>query len=181
METSMEIEKDLSQKDAVIFLRHIADALEKNEAITVGGQSITIPKAAEISLEYEEDGDDTELEIEFNWTKAKHAAVGKFELFKSKSSGWYFRLRAPNSQTILTSQRYKTKQGAEKGVVAIKKNALEENIEYRTSQSDQPYFVIKAANGEVIGTSQMYKRKAGCEKGARSVVSNATDAAIEVC
>lgn len=119
----MEIDKDLSQKDAIVFLRQIADALEKNKALTIEGQSVTIPKTAEITLEYEEQGDDTELEIEFNWTKAKPAAAGKFEIFKGKKSGWYFRLRALNGQTILTSQRYKTKQGVEKGVVSIQKNA----------------------------------------------------------
>lgn len=59
------------------FYGQIADALEKNKAITINGQSITIPKTDEISLEYEEEGDDTELEIEFNWTKAQHAATGK--------------------------------------------------------------------------------------------------------
>lgn len=176
----MEIEKDLSQKDAITFLRQIADALENNRSIKIEGQSVTIPQSAEISLEYEEEGDETELEIEFNWTKAQPAAVGKFEIFKGKKSGWYFRLRARNGQTILTSQRYKTKQGTEKGVASRKKNASENNIEYRTSQSDQPYFVLKAANNEVVGTSQMYKRKAGCEKGARSVVSNALDATVEV-
>ncbi|MCP5019398.1 MAG: DUF1508 domain-containing protein, partial [Ketobacter sp.] len=176
----MEIEKDLSKKDAIAFLRQIADALEKNQPITIDKQSITIPQTTEISLEYEEDGDEVELEIEFNWSKANRSQTGKFELFEGKNGGLYFRLKASNGQVILTSQKYKTKQSAEKGVASIKKNASENNIEYRTSQSDQPYFVLKATNGEVIGTSQMYKRRAGCEKGARSVISNAPNATVEV-
>lgn len=66
----MEIEKDLSKKDAILFLRQLADALEKDEAINIEGQSVTIPITAEISLEYEEEVDDVELEIEFNWSKS---------------------------------------------------------------------------------------------------------------
>lgn len=176
----MEIEKDLSKKDAIVFLRQIADALEKNQPIAIDKQSITIPPTTEISVEYEEEGDEVELEIEFNWSKVKRSQGGKFELFEGKTSGWYFRLKANNGQVILTSQKYKTKQGAEKGITSIKKNASENNIEYRASKSDQPYFVLKATNNEIIGTSQMYKRRAGCEKGAKSVVNNALSASVEV-
>ena len=92
-------------------------------------------------------------------------------VFQVESSKW--------SDNIDKSD-YKSKQGAEKGVAAVKKSANENNFDYRTSQADQPYFVLKAANGEVIGTSQMYRRLAGCEKGARAVVNNAADAVIEV-
>lgn len=179
MEVKMELEKDLSKRDAITFLRQLADSLENNQSLKVDAQSITIPKTAEISLEYEEEDDAVELEIEFNWTKVDRSKAGKFEVFEGKKSGWYFRLKASNGQTILISQMYKTKQGAEKGVASIKKNANKSNIEYRTSQSDQSYFVLKSANSQVIGTSQMYKRLAGCEKGARSVLNNATDAVIE--
>ena len=79
---------------------------------------------------------------------------------------------------ILPSQKYTTKQGAEKGIVSVKNNVKGKNIEFLTSKSEQPYFVLKASNGEIIGTSQMYKRKASCEKGARAVLKTTSDTEV---
>lgn len=179
-ETAMEFEKDLSRPDMISFLRQLADALENDSRISVDQKSLTIPATADFSLEYEEEGDNVELELEINWSKVERAKAGKFELFKGKNNSWYFRLKAGNGQTILTSQKYSSKQAAVNGVSAVKKNSIDSNIEYRESQSGQPYFVLKSSNGQIIGTSQMYRRKAGCEKGARSVVNHAGEALVDV-
>ncbi len=176
----MEIEKSLSKEDTIVFLRQLAYALEKNLALNIGDTSISISPALEISLEYEENGDESELEIEFNWTRTDRPKRSKFEIFEAKNGGWYFRLKARNGQTILASQKYTTKQGAEKGIASIKKNVRKKNIEFRSSPSEQRCFVLKATNGEIIGTSQMYKRKASCEKGARAVLNITSAAEVTV-
>lgn len=174
----MEIEKELNKEESIAFLRQLANALENGQSFSITeDKSIAIPKNLGVSVEYEENDDEIELEIELSWSKSHQSQQGKFEVFAGKSE-WYFRLKASNGQTILSSEGYKSKQGAEKGVASVKKNANEAQIEYRTSKSDQPYFVLKAANGEIIGTSQMYKRQSSCEKGARSVINHASAADV---
>ena len=177
----MEIEKELSKEAAIVFLRQLADALESGQTFLFDDDTaITFPANLEIEVEYEEDGDEIELEVELNWRKSERSPKGKFEIFEGKNGQWYFRLKAANGQTILTSEGYTSKQGAEKGVASVKKNAVEERIEYLASKSDQPYFVLKAANGETIGSSQMYKRQVSCEKGAQSVLNHAPEAEVVV-
>lgn len=99
-------------------------------------------------------------------------------LAQSASDQWYFRLKAPNGEIILSSEGYATKQGAVNGIESVKKNAQPENIEHRTSKAGQPYFVLKAANNQIIGASQMYKRQSSANKGAQSVINHAPTATI---
>lgn len=47
----------------------------------------------------------------------------KFEIFKGSDGKYYFRLKAANGEIIAHSQGYATKQGANDGVAAVKKNA----------------------------------------------------------
>ena len=123
------------------------------------------------------EGGETELELEFKWSAPdKKQRPGKFELYQSASDQWYFRLKAPNGEIILSSEGYATKRGAANGIESVKKNAQPENIEHRTSKAGQPYFVLKAANNQIIGTSQMYKRQSSANKGAQSVVNHAPTA-----
>ncbi|HEX9088858.1 MAG TPA: DUF1508 domain-containing protein, partial [Arthrobacter sp.] len=42
--------------------------------------------------------------------------AGKFEVYKDKSGGYRFRLKAGNGETIASSESYKTKAGALNGV-----------------------------------------------------------------
>ena len=177
----MEIEKTLKKKDAAALLKKIANALESDtaESITVGDLTIELPKKMDISLEYEVVDDDTELEIEFNWSTAKKSRNGKFEVFSGANDQWYFRLKAPNGEVIVASEGYQTKQGALGGIESVKKNAEAEQFEVRESKAGQPYFVLKAKNNQVIGTSQMYKRQASCQKGIKSVIKYAPTADID--
>lgn len=88
-----------------------------------------------------------------------------------RSSGQYmFNLKAPQGETILTSERYATKQGAEKGIVSVRANCPSESrYEKRKSTNGSPYFVLKAANGEIIGTSEMYSSEAARNSGIEAV------------
>lgn len=49
--------------------------------------------------------------------------AGKFEVYKDKSGGYRFRLKAGNGETIASSESYKTKASALNGIESVKKNA----------------------------------------------------------
>lgn len=49
--------------------------------------------------------------------------AGKFEVYKDKSGGFRFRLKAGNGETIASSESYKTKASALNGIESVKKNA----------------------------------------------------------
>lgn len=108
---------------------------------------------------------------------AKHP---KFELFKGKNNETYFRLTASNGETILSSEGYKAKSGAENGIESVKKNCGDQSrFELKSSSNGKFYFNLTAANGQVIGTSQMYRYKAGRDIGVESVQKHAPKAEIE--
>ena len=174
-------EFDISIKETSDLLRQMADVLEKKSSKNISIEDHSISMAPDVSItdEYEEDDGESELEIEFKWkTPSKKKRAGRFELFRSETGPWYFRLKAANGEIILASEGYTNKQGAQNGIQSVRKHADMENIEARTSKAGQPYFVIKARNSEVIGTSQMYKSQTACENGVLSVIRNAKEATI---
>lgn len=46
-----------------------------------------------------------------------------FAIRKASNSEFYFYLRATNGEIIATSETYKSKQGAENGIAAVKREA----------------------------------------------------------
>lgn len=105
--------------------------------------------------------------------------AGKFVCSKTKDGQEYFVLKASNGQTILQSERYKSKKSCANGIESVRKNSQDENrFECRTAKDGRTYFVLKAANGQEIGRSQMYKSNSGCKNGMASVATNAPDAAV---
>lgn len=101
--------------------------------------------------------------------------------FDLKRSGtqFMFNLRGNNHETVLTSERYVTKQGALNGIASVKTNAPYD-ARYRrlTSTSNYPYFTLTAGNNEVIGTSELYSSVAAREGGIEWVKKNAPSASI---
>jgi uncharacterized protein YegP (UPF0339 family) len=49
--------------------------------------------------------------------------AGKFEVYKDKSGGFRFRLKAGNGEVIASLESYKSKACALNGVESVKKNA----------------------------------------------------------
>ncbi len=81
--------------------------------------------------------------------------AAKFEIKKGSSGQYRFNLKAGNGEIILSSENYKEKQGAQRGIEAVKKNALDDkNYERKEASNGEPFFVLKAANGETIGRSE---------------------------
>ncbi len=106
--------------------------------------------------------------------------MGKFVIKKSKDNQFYFNLKADNGEIILTSEMYKSKNGAENGIASVKENSSNDSrYERKEAKSGQNYFNLKAANGQVIGTSEMYTSKQGMENGIRSVKSNGPGSSVE--
>ena len=105
--------------------------------------------------------------------------AGKFELKTAKDGQFMFNLKAGNGQVILTSELYKTKAAAEKGIESVRKNAPDDGRYERTeNKNGEPYFKLKAANGQEIGRSEYYSSVAAMENGIASVKTNAPDAPV---
>ncbi|GIV98131.1 MAG: hypothetical protein KatS3mg057_2788 [Herpetosiphonaceae bacterium] len=66
-----DIEKVYSTKDFVAKLRRLADALERGESfsIQVAGKRINVPATANISIEYEREDNEEELEFQLKWQR----------------------------------------------------------------------------------------------------------------
>ncbi len=59
--------------------------------------------------------------------------AGTFELFREEGSGQFrWRLRAANGEIVAASEGYHNRQGAEKGIAAVKAVAPEAPIEDQT-------------------------------------------------
>ncbi len=94
-----------------------------------------------------------------------------FDLKRSVDQ-YMFNLKAANGETVLTSERYKTKQGAEGGIASVKTNAPLEARYRRHDGKAGPYFTLVAANGEPIGTSEAYSSATARDRGIDWVKTN---------
>jgi uncharacterized protein YegP (UPF0339 family) len=54
--------------------------------------------------------------------------AGKFELFKDKSGEIRWHLKAANGEIVASSQGYKTRAAAEKGIESVKHNAADATV-----------------------------------------------------
>jgi amphi-Trp domain-containing protein len=67
---SRDVERTYTAKQFVSKLRRLADAIENGERfrIQVGGERVSVPSDATISVEHEREGKDEEVELQFRWT-----------------------------------------------------------------------------------------------------------------
>lgn len=106
--------------------------------------------------------------------------AGTYMLHPAGEEQFHWDLKAGNSETILSSQMYKAKQGAETGIESCRNNSGDEVRYTRMISKDQkPYFVLKSGNGEVIGTSQMYSSDSARDHGIKSCKENGPTAVTE--
>jgi uncharacterized protein YegP (UPF0339 family) len=92
---------------------------------------------------------------------------------KRTGTQYMFNLRGDNNETVLTSERYVDKQGAQGGIAAVKANSPSDS-QYRrlTATNGLPYFVLKGTNGETIGTSETYSSTTARDAGIDWVKRN---------
>ena len=113
------------------------------------------------------------------WNSLTTPMSAKFEIKRAKNGQFMFNLKATNGEIILTSETYKTKAGAQKGIESVQTNALiDHRYDQRTSTTDKPYFVLKARNGEIIGVSEFYSSIQAMKVGIASVKRNAREATV---
>ena len=53
----------------------------------------------------------------------------KFQIFRDGFGQYRFRLTAPNSEVVATSEGYTTKQGCRRGIQAVRQSAAEAEVE----------------------------------------------------
>ncbi len=107
-------------------------------------------------------------------------AKGRFDLATDKDGKYFFHLKAANYEIILSSQRYKSKSGAKRGIDSVRINAQgEQNFERRVDSAGAYSFVLKAQNSEPVGESQLYTSRRAMENGIRSVMQHAPDAVLK--
>lgn len=102
-----------------------------------------------------------------------------YVITKTSDNQYQFVLRAPNHETILTSERYTARHNALNGIEAVRNNATHsERFERRESKRGEPYFVLKAANHEILGKSEMYSSSAKRDAGIDAVQRHAPEAKV---
>lgn len=107
-------------------------------------------------------------------------ASGYYQLKQGTSGKFSFALKAGNRETILGSQSYDSKSGAQGGIESVRKHGPDaKNYEKKSSSANQPYFVLKASNGQIIGTSEMYSSEAARDNGIASVQANSPSATVK--
>ena len=89
-------------------------------------------------------------------------------------------LKAGNGEIILSSQKYKSKASAKKGIASVMTNCSDDGcFERKVSKNKKPFFVLKAMNGQVIGRSELYESDRSCENGIKSVMKNGAGSPIK--
>lgn len=105
---------------------------------------------------------------------------GWYEISKSSNGQFRFVLKAANAETILTSELYTTRGGADSGIASVQKNSpLAERYELKSTKDGHPYFNLKAGNHEVIGSSEAYSSDTARDKGIASVKANGPTTVIK--
>ena len=106
--------------------------------------------------------------------------MGTFVLKKASNNQFHFRLQADNGESILSSELYASKAGAQNGIESVRTNApTDARYERKAAKDGQPMFNLKAANNEVIGTSETYSSEAARDNGIASVKKNAPKATVD--
>ena len=106
--------------------------------------------------------------------------AGSYVLSKNEKGQYSFVLKAANGETILQSETYESKAGAENGIASVQQNSpLDERYQRKDSSNGKPYFNLLAANHQVIGTSQLYQSEASRESGIASVKTNGPTTVIK--
>lgn len=117
--------------------------------------------------------------------------MGKF-CIRTVPSGVKFDLKAPNGQTVLTSEVYRTRAACCKGIASVRKNAAapvedltipakplpHPKYQLYRDQADSYRFRLRSRNGAIIAVSDAYTTKASALAGIESIQKNAPTAQI---
>lgn len=100
---------------------------------------------------------------------------GRFEIH----GNYYFRLRAPDNELLIASDRYASEQACRDVIISVKTYAFDEdNYERRSSDDGRPYFVLKGRGGEVLATSTVFSNAVRRDAAISAVKRHATMALV---
>jgi uncharacterized protein YegP (UPF0339 family) len=106
----------------------------------------------------------------------EETTMGAYEIKTMRDGSFMFNLKAGNGEVVLTSQKYKSKASAKKGIASVMKNSPDDGrFERKVARNKKPFFVLKAANNQMIGKSEMYEAERSRENGIKSVKKNGPD------
>jgi len=81
----------------------------------------------------------------------------KFIIEKTRSNSFKWTLLNRNGQTLLLSEKYKSKASCKKGIESVRKNGrIESRFEKLKSRNGKHHFNLKARNGLRLGSSTKY-------------------------
>lgn len=104
----------------------------------------------------------------------------KFQVFKSSTNNqFYFRLRAKNGETIISSEGYVAKSSCLDGIKSVRAHAPNDLYYSKFGQVTNFYFTLRASNGEKLGRSEMYTTAAARDNGIAAVKRDAPTAPVE--
>lgn len=84
--------------------------------------------------------------------------AASFFLDRNDHGKWHWRLGGDDGKTLLVSELYESRQGAENGIVSVRSHAADEkNFRPMGSKDGRYYFTLVAVNHEVIGTSPLWE------------------------
>lgn len=105
---------------------------------------------------------------------------GWYELTDSPNGQFHFSVKANETETLMSSELYKTRQAAEAGIESVQANCgIESRYEKKSSSNGKFYFNLKAANHQVIGTSHMYSSEALRDSGIELLKANGATETIK--
>ncbi len=106
--------------------------------------------------------------------------TGLYELSKTSDGQFRFVLKVGDNDVVLTSETYRSKDSASKGIASVQANCgTDARFERKHSSNGKEFFNLKAANGEVIGTSQMYPSVHDRDAGIAAVKSNGASKTVK--
>ena len=104
----------------------------------------------------------------------------KFQVFKSSTNNqFYFRLRAKNGETVLSSEGYVAKSSCLDGIKSVRVHAPYDSYYSKFGQLPNFYFTLSASNGEKLGRSEMYTTAVARNNGIEAVKRDAPTAPVE--
>jgi uncharacterized protein YegP (UPF0339 family) len=111
--------------------------------------------------EYAEAGDE----------ESSATAPGTVELYQSSDNQWRFRIVAGNHRTLLSSEAYVSKQGAENGIASVLENGVDPAMYALNQTASGKWNVrLKAGNNEIIAFTQAYSTKSNATRAIGSCV-----------
>jgi uncharacterized protein YegP (UPF0339 family) len=96
---------------------------------------------------------------------------GHVDLYQSSDAQWRFRVVAGNGATLLSSEAYVSKQGAENGIASVLENGVDPAMYQVNRTANGKYNLrLRAGNFEIIAFTQSYSTKSNATRAIGSCV-----------